>query len=105
MRVSRFRTAAVASWLAVLAVASGVAQDRAETVSPRPGWMPRQMALNSTKLTAAERRDAIAKPEAIEDVILRVPEMAHPEGFYVEPHFGGVSQPSDLGAGAPALSR
>jgi hypothetical protein len=48
MNVSRFRTAIVASWLAVAAVASAVAQDRADTDSPRPGWMPRRMALNST---------------------------------------------------------
>jgi hypothetical protein len=66
--------------------------------------MPRRIGFSS-QLTAAEKAAAIAKLEAIERVILRLPEMAHPEGFYVEPHFGGVSQPSDLGAGAPPLSR
>src|SRR5689334_13105437 len=103
MSPSWFR-AAVVAWVAGASVSAGAAQDRADR-TPRPGWMAHRIGIGGTQLTAADRAAAIAKLEAIERVILRLPEMAHPEGFYADPHFGGGTQPSDLGAGAPPLSR
>src|SRR5262245_19891408 len=99
------RAAAVASWLALATVASGMAHDQGVKGSPRPGWKPRQVKFGANQLTAADQAAAIAKLEAIERVMLQVPELAHPEGYYVDPRFEGVTQPSDLGAGAPPLSR
>src|SRR5689334_14672387 len=93
----------VLAWLACASVASGAAQDRAAKDAARPGWMPRRINIGGTQLTAADRAAAIAKLEAIERVMLRVPELAHPDGFYVEPQFGGGGQATDLGAGAPPL--
>lgn len=62
----------------------------------RPGWLPRQVNIRS--VTPAQRATAIARLEAVERLLLKVPGLAEPKGFEILPKFHGGSRqigPSD----------
>jgi hypothetical protein len=67
----------------------------AQTVSgqtARSGWLPRQERL-AAELTAAQRAEALAVVDRIVRVFQRVPELANPSGFEIQPTVSGGVRP------------
>jgi hypothetical protein len=69
--------AAVPTW-------GAAGQPAAAQSAQRPGWLPRWSRIDPS-LTAAEKATVLARLNAIERLILQVPELARPEGFEVLP--------------------
>jgi hypothetical protein len=96
-RVRRIGNCAlIACVLTIAARDIAYAQGERAAAPPRPGWLPRQITLRGD-LTAAQRATAIARLEQIEDILLRIPELANPNGFEVLSEFFGTTRRSGPG--------
>lgn len=70
--------------------------ERSAESSPAPasrrGWLPPRMAW-SRGVTAAQRATAMVTLRQLERILLAVPELADPDGFEIQPIFGGGHRP------------
>jgi hypothetical protein len=57
----------------------------AEAPAAGPGWLPRISQLGRIPLTDAERAEIVAVANGIEAALRRVPRLARPDGFEIEP--------------------
>jgi hypothetical protein len=64
----------------LLCAAPCVAQEKARAAAQRPGWLPNGET-RIARVTPAQRAKAVAVLEDIERILLRVPELAQPQGF------------------------
>jgi hypothetical protein len=78
--------------LAVLCTDPAATAQRAGAPA-RSGWLPRRTNYAGTT-TAAERATLEARLEQIERLLLKVPALANPVGFEVEPQFSIAAQPN-----------
>jgi len=91
----RSRSSAVASALAVLAVAAGdiASAQSGQVPAARRGWLPPHVEW-SRGATAAQRATAMATLRQFERILLAVPELADPDGFEIQPIFAGGHRPA-----------
>lgn len=86
------RTSVVAMAM-ILLVASSPSEAQhaspADRPGAHPGWLPPEAPRLEGGLTAAQRQTAIARLEAIKNLLLQVPELAQPNGFEVQPRLVG----------------
>lgn len=85
------RHTVLATFLGLAAGTSALAQ-RPTTPAPRSGWLPPENRLGG-ELTCAQQTAAIATLERIQGLLQQVPELANPDGFEIQPIFGGGSRP------------
>ncbi len=84
--VARAPGCAIAAMALLLAHETACAQ-RAQAQA-RPGWLTREVR-TIANLTPAQNAAAMARLEQIERLLLRIPELAQPQGFEVWPSFVG----------------
>jgi hypothetical protein len=78
--------------LCLVIPAAAMAQRGPGTAPSRaPGWAPRKSYLDAqtVKLTPAEMATTVNRLKEIERILLQIPELATPEGFYITPAFYG----------------
>ena len=66
----------------------GLCVSAAAAANAQNVWRPRSVNLVS-EMTGANRAAAIARLEALERIFRQVPELAHPNGFEIQPRFTG----------------
>lgn len=93
------RTPAIRLVVAFLASLAGSASAQAPNPE-RASWLPRQLG-PFTGLSAGQRAAAISTLERAEQLFRQVPELAHPEGFEVQPVLSGGAR--QLGPGDQPL--
>jgi hypothetical protein len=72
-----------------MTIVGSAAAQRTMAVTPNgPGWTPRIVNMNGGNATAAEKAYALARLEEIESILLKVPEIAHPD-FRIREDFSG----------------
>src|SRR5690242_12781569 len=80
--------AAAIGCLMLCAARDAVAQRTEGATRNGPGWGPHRQQMEGLNATAAEKAYAIAKLDAIERILLKVPEIANPD-FRIWSHYRG----------------
>ena len=86
--------------LCLAAPDAGLAQRGPGTAPSRgPGWLPRKSYLDAqnVRFTAAEMTTTVNRLKEIERILLEIPELATPEGYYIHPAFYGGGDPQSTG--------
>lgn len=85
-----------------LVVTLAVAAPPISGQTTRSGWLPREGRL-ATELTATQRAEALATVDKIVRVFQRVPELANPSGFEIQPRVNGGFRP--IGADGQVMNQ
>ena len=74
--------------LLITASPGRVAAQRPQASAARPGWLPAEQQFSSD-VTAADRNAMMGVLRRVEQILLRVPGLASPDGFEIVPQFAG----------------